>query len=211
MKFFHFILGVVILNMNGLYAQAKTLLILGDSLSAAYQMDEQAGWVALLENKLRQENKEWQVVNASIAGDTTSNALQRLPFLLKTHKPDAIIVEIGANDGLQAKPFAYIQKNIANIITLIQDQQAQVFLIKAPLTANFDATYSQSFSEIYLNLAQQYKIKLIPFIDSAHIGDKDYIQADGLHPNAKAQPLILENIWKNMEAYFSAPSSQKTN
>ena len=205
---FHLMIGVIILNISGLYAHAKTLLVLGDSLSAAYQMEEKEGWVALLENKLNQTYKDWQVINASIAGDTTNNALQRLPFLLKNHQPHAVIIEIGANDGLQAKPFPYIKQNIADMITKIQAQKAEVFLIQAPLTSNFDLKYSELFAKIYQDLEQQYQLTLIPFSDPKYIGNKEYIQNDGLHPNAKAQPLIMENVWGKMASYFSKSATK---
>ncbi len=193
---------------NAVFAQTatqaeptKTLLILGDSLSAAYQMDEKQGWVALLQEKLKQEHPNWQVKNASTAGDTTGNGLNRLPPLLE-NPPDILLIELGANDGMQAKPFEYTKNNLVQIIQLAKAQKVQVFLTEMHVPPNFGAAFGKGFNAIFHQVAAQENIPLVPFFLDKINTNPDLVQADGLHPKATAQPMIMESIYTALKQHL---------
>lgn len=175
---------------------AKTIMILGDSLSAGYGLNPQQGWVALLKQRLNQQfPKQHQVVNASVSGETTSGALARLPRLLQTHKPDVVVIELGGNDGLRGQPPQMIQKNLAQLIQQSQKSQAKVVLLGMKIPPNYGAAYSQAFEKNYQTLSQQYKVKLHPFFMNGIAGNKNLMQKDLIHPNAVAQKILLDNAY----------------
>ena len=175
---------------------AKTIMILGDSLSAGYGLNPQQGWVALLQQRLNQQfPKQHQVVNASVRGETTSGALARLPKLLQTHKPDVVVIELGGNDGLRGQPPQMIQKNLAQLIQQSQKSQAKVVLLGMKIPPNYGAAYSQAFEKNYQTLSQQYKVKLHPFFMNGIAGNKNLMQKDLIHPNAVAQKILLDNAY----------------
>ncbi len=175
---------------------AKTIMILGDSLSAGYGLNPQQGWVALLQQRLNQQfPKQHQVVNASVSGETTSGALARLPKLLQTHKPDVVVIELGGNDGLRGQPPQLIQKNLAQLIQQSQKSQAKVVLLGMKIPPNYGAAYSQAFEKNYQTLSQQYKVKLHPFFMNGIAGNKNLMQKDLIHPNAVAQKILLDNAY----------------
>jgi|UPI0003AA2A83 acyl-CoA thioesterase-1 len=175
---------------------AKTIMILGDSLSAGYGLNPQQGWVALLQQRLNQQfPKQHQVVNASVSGETTSGALARLPKLLQTHKPDVVVIELGGNDGLRGQPPQMIQKNLAQLIQQSQKSQAKVVLLGMKIPPNYGAAYSQAFEKNYQTLSQQYKVKLYPFFMNGIAGNKNLMQKDLIHPNAVAQKILLDNAY----------------
>lgn len=175
---------------------AKTIMILGDSLSAGYGLNPQQGWVALLQQRLNQQfPKQHQVVNASVSGETTSGALARLPRLLQTHKPDVVVIELGGNDGLRGQPPQMIQKNLAQLIQQSQKSQAKVVLLGMKIPPNYGAAYSQAFEKNYQTLSQQYKVKLHPFFMNGIAGNKNLMQKDLIHPNAVAQKILLDNAY----------------
>ncbi|MDA3439205.1 arylesterase [Acinetobacter bereziniae] len=175
---------------------AKTIMILGDSLSAGYGLNPQQGWVALLQQRLNQQfPKQHQVVNASVSGETTSGALARLPKLLQTHKPDVVVIELGGNDGLRGQPPQMIQKNLAQLIQQSQKSQAKVVLLGMKIPPNYGAAYSQAFEKNYQILSQQYKVKLHPFFMNGIAGNKNLMQKDLIHPNAVAQKILLDNAY----------------
>lgn len=175
---------------------AKTIMILGDSLSAGYGLNPQQGWVALLQQRLNQQfPKQHQVVNASVSGETTSGALARLPKLLQTHKPDLVVIELGGNDGLRGQPLQMIQKNLAQLIQQSQKSQAKVVLLGMKIPPNYGAAYSQAFEKNYQTLSQQYKVKLHPFFMNGIAGNKNLMQKDLIHPNAVAQKILLDNAY----------------
>lgn len=179
----------------------KTILILGDSLSAAYQMDEKQGWVALLQERLKQEYPKWQVKNASVSGDTTGNGLNRLSPLLE-NPPDILLIELGANDGMQAKPFEYTKNNLVQIIQLAKAKQVRVFLTEMHVPPNFGAAFGQGFNAIFHQIAAQENIPLVPFFLDKINTDPDLVQADGLHPKASAQPMIMESIYTALKQHL---------
>lgn len=171
---------------------AQTLLILGDSLSAGYQMSIEQAWPSLLADTLTHHNPPIQVVNASISGDTTLNGLNRLPALLKQHKPTWVLIELGANDALRGFPVPTIKKNLTSLITQVQATQSQVLLMQIRIPPNYGKKYTQQFENIYSNLAQQYALPLLPFFMEEVVLRNEWMMNDGLHPNSKAQPWIAE-------------------
>lgn len=190
---------------------APIILVLGDSLSAAYNLNINEGWVALLADKLATEQagqpmdtatdskgkdySQYRVVNASISGATTAAGLNILPQLLLQHKPQIVLLELGANDGLQGKPISYIQNNLRKLITMSKEEDADVILLGIKLPPNYGTAYTQPFFEQYETLAQAHDLTYLPFLLEGIAGDAQLMQNDRLHPNAKAQPLILNNVW----------------
>lgn len=175
---------------------AKTIMILGDSLSAGYGLNPQQGWVALLQHRLDQQfPKQHKVVNASASGETTSGALARLPKLLQTHKPDVVVIELGGNDGLRGQPPQMIQKNLAQLIQQSQKAKAKVVLLGMKIPPNYGTAYSKAFENNYQILSQQYKVKMLPFFMNGIAGNKNLMQKDLIHPNATAQKLLLDNAY----------------
>ncbi|HIQ34079.1 MAG: arylesterase [Acinetobacter sp.] len=185
-------LGTITLCLVPTLVSAKTILILGDSLSAGYGIDAKQGWAHLLQQRLNQQYpKQHKVVNASVSGETTSGALARLPKLLQTYKPEIVVIELGGNDGLRGQPPQMIQKNLAQLVQLSQKQKAKVLLFGMKIPPNYGTAYSTAFENNYKVVSQQYKIKLLPFFLEGVAGNKSLIQNDQIHPNAKAQPILL--------------------
>ncbi len=175
---------------------AKTIMILGDSLSAGYGVDPQHGWVNLLQQRLNQQfPKQHKVVNASVSGETTSGALARLPKLLQTHQPNIVVIELGGNDGLRGQPPQMIQKNLAQMIQQSQKNKATVILLGMKIPPNYGTAYSKAFENNYLTLSQQYKVKLLPFFMNGIAGHQSLMQKDLIHPNATAQKILLDNAY----------------
>jgi len=173
----------------------KTLLVFGDSLSAAYGIDSRKGWVALLQEKLADSHPEWQVVNASIGGETTSGGLSRLPEALETHTPDLVLLQLGANDGLRGLPLKGMKNNLSQMIALSQQQNADVLLFEMRIPPNYGPVYSRRFQGAFSEIADQYDIRLLPFFLDGVAGHVEKNQADGIHPKASAQHELLENVW----------------
>lgn len=184
--------GIITICSLPAFASAKTILILGDSLSAGYGIDAKQGWVNLLQQRLDQQYpKQHKVVNASVSGETTSGALARLPKLLQTYQPEIVVIELGGNDGLRGQPPQMIQKNLAQLVQLSQKQKASVLLFGMKIPPNYGTAYSSAFEKNYKVVSQQYKVKLLPFFLEGIAGHKNLIQNDQIHPNAKAQPFLL--------------------
>jgi len=177
------------------YSAPKTVLVLGDSLSAEYGLARGSGWVALLEQKLKQDKVAASIVNASISGETTSGGRARLPALLKQHKPDVVVIELGANDGLRGQPVTAAEANLRAMIEASQQARARVLLVGMRMPPNYGRDYTERFFGMYKALATQYKAPLVPFMLEG-IADKPALfQADRMHPSAAAHPAILANIW----------------
>lgn len=180
---------------------AKTIMILGDSLSAGYGINPQQGWVALLQQRLNQQfPKQHTVVNASVSGETTSGALARLPKLLQTHQPHVVVIELGGNDGLRGQPPQMIQKNLAQMIQQSQKTKATVILLGMKIPPNYGTAYSTAFENNYKVLSQQYKVKMHPFFMNGIAGHKNLMQKDLIHPNATAQKILLDNAYPLIKA-----------
>ncbi|MEK1906683.1 MAG: arylesterase [Pseudomonas sp.] len=176
-------------------AQAATLLVVGDSISAAFGLDTRQGWVNLLQKRLEQGGSPYRVVNGSISGDTSAGGLARLPALLAQHQPQLVIIELGGNDGLRGQPPAQLQQNLAAMIDQSRAVGAQVLLLGMRLPPNYGARYTQSFAEVYAGLAKDKQLPLVPFFMDGVGGVEGMIQADGIHPSEAAQERLLENVW----------------
>jgi len=176
----------------------KTLLVLGDSLSAGYGVTQASAWVSLLQTKLTESRYPMKVVNASVSGETSVGGLNRISPLLQQYRPSIVIVELGANDGLRGLPISAMKENLHKILQKCLDANANVLLLGMRLPPNYGPAYTQSFADAYKDLAFSKKITLIPFF-LANIADKrELMQADDLHPNQQAQPLILDNVWPSL-------------
>jgi len=181
---------------------AQTLLILGDSLSAGYNMSIEQSWPSLLSTELKTLDKSTKVVNASISGDTTNNALARLPGLLSLHKPTSVLIELGANDGLRGFPPSLVMANIEQMINLIKDQNGDAILMQIQVPPNYGKRYSQAFSSLYPQLSEKYSTPLIPFFLEQLILKPQLMMSDGLHPTAEAQPWIAEYMAEQLAPYL---------
>jgi len=180
------------------YSAPKTVLVVGDSLSAEYGLARGTGWVALLEQRLKAEKIDAHIVNASISGETTSGGRTRLPALLQQHKPDVVVLELGANDGLRGLPVAAAQDNLRTMIQLAQQNRAKVLLVGMRMPPNYGRTYTDRFAGMYKDLAGTYKVPLVPFMLDGVAQQPANFQADRLHPLAGAHPTILNNIWPQL-------------
>ena len=190
---YFFLLSLCLLPLG---VSAKKIMILGDSLSAGYGIQPQQGWVHLLQKRLEQQYpKQHKVVNASVSGETTSGALARLPKLLQTHRPDLVVIELGGNDGLRGQPPQMIQKNLASLIQQSQKANAKVIVFGMKMPPNYGQAYSKAFENNYKVVSQQYKVKLLPFFMQGVAGNKTLMQKDLIHPNAKAQTILLNNAY----------------
>ena len=193
-----FLAVLLLLGLAPLPAAARTLLVVGDSLSAAYGMDVGSGWVALLAERLKREKLDYQVVNASISGDTTANGLARLPRLLAAHQPAIVIIELGGNDGLRGLALEQMKHNITVMVTKAKARHARVLLVGIRLPPNYGNRYTQRFQRIYREVASEQQVGLAPFLLDGIAANRALMQPDGIHANAKAQPKMLENVWSHL-------------
>ena len=176
-------------------AAAGTVLIVGDSISAAFGLDTRQGWVALLEKRLRDEGFDDKVVNASVSGDTSAGGQARLPALLSAHKPSLVVLELGGNDGLRGQLPAQLQQNLASMIDKSRAAGAKVLLLGKQLPPNYGARYTKAFAQVYSDLARDKNVPLEPFFLEGIGGHPELMQADGIHPAQGAQGQLLENAW----------------
>ena len=173
-----------------------TILVYGDSLSAAYGLSQDAGWATLLQARLKQERMDYTVTNASISGETTRGGAARIAETLTAHKPRVIIVELGANDGLRGLPPKEMRTNLAKIVIRSQWAKARVLLVGMRMPPNYGETYTREFAQVYPDLAREYKTALVPFLLQGMDERRELFQSDDMHPTAAAQPILLENVWK---------------
>lgn len=181
------------------FANANTILVMGDSLSAGYGIDLQDGWVQKLRTQLEQTHPSYQVINASVSGETTTGGRARLSKLLKTHQPSIAIIELGGNDGLRGQPLNIVRDNLRDMIEQSQQANAQVVLVGMQIPPNYGARYTQAFSELFAELAEEHETALVPFLLDGVALDKSLMQNDSIHPTAEAQPRILDNVWPVLE------------
>ncbi|WP_221895594.1 arylesterase [Bathymodiolus japonicus methanotrophic gill symbiont] len=175
-------------------AQAKSILVLGDSISANHGFEAQHGWVTLLQQKLNASHAEYTIYNASISGDTSAGGLARLPQLLKLYKPEILLLELGANDGLRGMSLISMQKNLSTIIAEAKKSGAEVLLLSMRIPSNYGKRYTDMFYSSYEKVAREQNISVVPFILNGIALDKSQMQNDGLHPNEKAQPIIANHV-----------------
>jgi len=190
------ILGLLLI---GQMAQAGTVLVVGDSISAAFGMDTQQGWVHLLDERMRQEGFEHRVVNASISGDTSAGGAARLPALLTEHQPQLVIVELGGNDGLRGLPPGQLQQNLASMIDASRGAGAKVLLLGMRIPPNYGERYTTAFAKVFDDVAADKNVPLVPFLLEGVGGVDKLMQDDGVHPAVEAQPQLLENVWPTLK------------
>ena len=185
-----------------LAAPPQRLLVLGDSLSAEYGLPRGRGWVALLAQKLQDEQRPWQVVNASISGETTAGGRSRLGALLQAHRPGVVVIELGGNDALRGLALSMSTQNLQDMISASLQAGAKVLLVGMQVPPNYGPDYAQQFDQMFQRLAQKNKIARVPFLlqgltDGAEVGR--WFQADRIHPNEQAQPRLLDNVWPELK------------
>jgi len=196
---------------NVLHRGNKTLLVMGDSLSAGYGVKIQNAWVTQLQNKLMAEAYPLKVVNASVSGETTAGGLSRLLPLLRRHRPAIMVLELGANDGLRGLPIKQMHANLQRMITLSEQTGAKVLLLGMQLPPNYGPTYTKSFADTYQQLSESNSIDFLPFFLQGVTEKRDLMQADDLHPNDKAQSLILDNVWPVIKRVIKQAGISPTN
>ena len=177
-------------------APAKSILVYGDSLSAAYGIAHSRGWVALLAERLKREHPDYSVVNASISGETTAGGRARIAAALERHRPAVLILELGANDGLRGLPVAQMKQNLGFIIEQAQQAGARVVLVGMQMPPNYGPDYAERFQAAFGELAKRHRTALVPFLLEGFGANTELFQDDGIHPSAAAQPLMLERVWE---------------
>jgi acyl-CoA thioesterase-1 len=200
------LLALVVLAPLGANASAK-IVVLGDSLSAAYGIEKQRGWVALLQQRLRERQFDYDVVNASITGDTTRGGLSRLPATLEREDPDILIIELGGNDGLRGFAPQQTRDNLRAMIEKARASGSRVLLLGVMLPANYGRAFGEKFHRIYRELAEEQQVALVPFFLEGVAETRELMQPDGIHPGVAAQPRILDNVWAGLEPLLDAEAS----
>lgn len=206
MKFSKFILPAVFCMLmtfnNSVFADNKTpatILVLGDSLSGAWGIDTNEGWVALLQQEISKQGFDYKVINASVSGDTSRTGLSRIDSALREHKPAIVIVALGGNDGLRGLAFSEIESSLASIIERCQKNGARVLLSAVRLPPNYGPVYIEQFASLYQRLSERYGIPLVPRMLDQVAENRELMQEDGIHPKAEAQPQIMQNVWVGLE------------
>jgi acyl-CoA thioesterase-1 len=197
------LLLIFITSLSIAHSAPKTVLVLGDSLSAEYGIARGTGWVALLEQRIKEKKLDARVANASISGDTTSGGLNRFTKLLEEQKPAIVVIELGANDGLRGLPLASAEKNLLALISESKSAKAKVLLIGMRIPPNYGPTYTTQFAAMYQKIAKETNIPLVPFLLEGVAEKSESFQADRLHPLSTAHPQILNNVWPYLLPLFS--------
>jgi acyl-CoA thioesterase-1 len=177
---------------------SRNVLVFGDSLSAAYGIAPQQGWVSLLAQRIARAGLPWQVVNASVSGETTAGGLRRLPEDLKRHQPSVALIELGANDALRGQPVSAIRSNLEQMIRLVRAAHAEPVLVGIMIPPNYGIDYAAEFRDLYADVARRNKVALVPFLLEGMVDKPELFQADQLHPTAAAQPRIVDNVWPTL-------------
>jgi acyl-CoA thioesterase I len=195
-RFLAILLVLAIQGLPASWGAERTIVVVGDSLSSGYGLDGEPSWVAMLEERLRSEGYGYEVVNASIAGDTSAGGLARLPRLLERFAPSWVIIELGGNDGLRGQPVANMRDNLARMIELARADDARVLLLGMRMPPNYGEAYSDALHGAYADLGQEYHVPLVGFLMDGVALDASLMQHDGIHPNAAGQHVMLENVWQ---------------
>lgn len=188
-----------VISLVSVSAMGKSIVVLGDSISAAYGIEVGQGWVALVQNKLREKHKDYIVANESISGDTSAGGLARVDNILSRHKPNIVIVELGANDGLRGLSPTILKENLGQIVRRSKKSGARVLLLSMRIPPNYGKRYTDMFYNVYPQLSDELDTPYVPFILEDVALVKELMQQDGLHPNEKAQAMIVEKIWPHLE------------
>ena len=199
---------VIIMNLCPTVARSteeatNTLLVYGDSLSAAYGIQEAQGWVTLLESRLNEENWTYKLINGSVSGETTTGGLERLPAMLSTYQPDLVILELGGNDGLRGLPLETLKANLKKMISLIRAEGGEVLLTGIQIPPNYGPRYTEPFFSLYTEISEEDSLALVPFLIDGIPQQPELMQNDGIHPKAEAQIMILDNVWPYLEPMLS--------
>jgi len=189
---------VLLAGAQPAWSAESTIVVLGDSLSSGYGLHIGESWVSMLEERLRAEGYGYEVVNASITGDTTSGGLARLPALLAMHEPSIVIVELGGNDGLRGQPVPTLRANLGRILELARDHGAAPILTGIQIPPNYGPSYTGAFARVYSELAAEFGIALVGFLMEDVALNGDLMQSDGMHPNARGHEVMLENVWATL-------------
>jgi acyl-CoA thioesterase-1 len=189
-------LALTVLCLPAARGAGQTIVVVGDSLSSGYGIAAGQSWVAMLEDRLQAEGYGYQVVNASIAGDTSAGGLARLPRLLAQHDPNLVVIELGGNDGLRGQPVAALRANLSRMIELSRDSGADVVLAGIQIPPNYGATYTEALAKVYPELAERFDAALIDFILADVALNRELMQPDGIHPNAAGQEIVFDNVWR---------------
>jgi acyl-CoA thioesterase-1 len=190
---------LLFIALQNAVASDRTILVMGDSLSAAYGIRPEQGWVALLTQRLQTQGYGYEVVNASVSGETSNGGLQRLPRAIQIHHPGIVILELGANDGLRGLPVGATRDNLAKMVQLSRAAGARVLLVGIRIPPNYGPRYANEFAGLYAEIAKQFQLPLIPFLLDKVALDPALMQDDGLHPNARGEPQVLETVWQGLE------------
>jgi acyl-CoA thioesterase-1 len=185
-----------VLCLPAAYGAGQTIVVVGDSLSSGYGMTAEQSWVAMLEHRLQDEGYGYEVVNASIAGDTSAGGLARLPRLLEAHRPALVVIEIGGNDGLRGQPVATLRDNLAKMIEVSQRSGARVLLTGIQIPPNYGPAYTRELAAVYPQLAERYGATLVEFLLADVALHPELMQSDGIHPNAAGQKVVFANVWR---------------
>jgi len=180
-------------------ALAGTVLVVGDSISAAFGLETSQGWVHLLQERLVEADDSWRVVNASISGDTTAGGLARLDPLLEEHAPEVVILELGGNDGLRGQSPAQLKQNLAAMVEMSQEAGAKVLILGMLMPPNLGKRYTEAFAKVFPEVASEYDVPLVPFLLEGVAGVPSMMQGDQIHPTAEAQSKLLDNVWPALE------------
>ena len=198
---------LLILSLLEAQAEDRKVLVFGDSLSAGYGLQAGEGWVALLAERTQAAGLPVAVINASISGETTRGGLRRLSDVLTRQAPDVVVLELGGNDGLRGYPIGQIHSNLSEMVEIIKATGAEVLLVSIPLPPNYGPRYVRAFQGAFEAIAAAEEVRLVPFTRSLLPLDEDMMQADGIHPTAKAQPLMLEALWPALAPLLGADSA----
>jgi acyl-CoA thioesterase-1 len=188
-------IGLLFIALQNAVASPRTILVFGDSLSAAYGIRPEQGWVALLTQRLQSQGYGYQIVNASVSGETSGGGLERLPRALQLHQPRIVILELGANDALRGLPVSAARDNLARMVQLSQAAGARVLLVGMRIPPNYGQRYTEEFARMFPELASQYHLPLVPFLLQGVALDPARMQPDGMHPNATGEPPVLDTLW----------------
>lgn len=180
------------------------ILVMGDSISAAYGIQREQGWVYLLQQRLQENGSAWQVVNASVSGETTGGGLARLPQALEAHQPSLVIIELGGNDGLRGYPISRVRDNLLNMVELSLSKPRQVLLVGMQIPPNYGPRYTRSFYGMFEEVAERTGTPLVPFLLEDVALQANMMQDDGIHPTAEAQPIMLDTLWPYLEAMLES-------
>jgi acyl-CoA thioesterase I len=190
------LVALAVACVTAVHGAGQTIVVVGDSLSSGYGIAAEQSWVAMLEDRLRSEGYGYQVVNASIAGDTSAGGLARLPRLLEAHDPGLVVIELGGNDGLRGQPVATLRDNLAKMVELSKESGADVVLAGIQMPPNYGQTYSRALAAVYPELAARFDAPLIEFILEGVALNRELMQSDGIHPNAAGQKVVFANVWR---------------